>query len=80
MSKRNAFAANCNTCGTHVAAGAGYLAGKIGGRWATTCAAHSAAARPATARYSDDDGYDAMKDAACEAGTWQHRPSRTRRY
>jgi len=67
--KNNRFPTNCSTCGTAVAAGAGRLAGKIGGRWATKCASCSAPA----ATYSDDDGYDAMKDAACEAGTWQSR-------
>ena len=43
----NKFAAKCVTCGTHVPAGAGTLAGKVNGQWATKCSAHTPAPAPA---------------------------------
>jgi hypothetical protein len=69
--RTNKFSGQCN-CGTYVPAGAGSLGGKVDGRWVTRCAACTPA--PSTSRsYSDDDGYDAMKDRGCEAGRWRTR-------
>jgi len=68
----NKFSAKCVTCGTHVPAGAGTLAGKVNGQWATKCSAHTPAAAPARGRSCDchrhdcggcDDTFDAMRDA-----------------
>jgi len=69
----NKFSANCATCATRVAAGAGTLGPKVAGKWTTRCAACTPAARPAARRFADndDDGFDARKDAACVNGTWK---------
>jgi hypothetical protein len=66
----NKFRGTCATCGCAVAANAGFLGSKVNGRWTTKCAAHGTPAR-ATRSWDDDDGFDAMKDARCEAGTWR---------
>jgi len=73
----NKYPGTCK-CGTKVATGAGSVT-RVGGKWVTTCATHSA--RPtftpapvhACRDFDDDDAYDRMKDAACEAGTWGSR-------
>jgi len=68
----NKFAAKCITCGTHVPAGAGSLAGKVNGQWATKCSAHTPAPRRTFSAGCDcgrprcggcDDSFDAMRDA-----------------
>jgi len=72
--RTNKYQGNCTTCGTHTPAGAGTTA-RQADRWVVRCASCSTPApRPVYAgRYSDDDGYDAMKDGACVNGTWNRR-------
>jgi len=50
----NKYAGSCTVCGTHVAAQAGTLAGKVNGRWAVKCSCcggttRTAARKPRTA-------------------------------
>lgn len=45
----NTYAGSCSNCHSHVAAGAGVLGGKVGGRWTvrhTTCGASPVTRRP----------------------------------
>jgi len=78
--RTNKFKGTCWICRTTVAAGAGTLGPKVSGKWTTRCVAHSDAAIEANyvkaygpRGHNTDDGYDAMKDAACENGTWGSR-------
>ena len=71
----NRYKGNCETCTAPVNAGDG-AAVKTGSGWKVRCAAHAPSAtrapRPSSLHW-DDDGYDAMKDAACVNGTWHGR-------